>query len=117
MRRPFLWGVFGGRCVDCFCRVCLVVGSSKLQQPEQEQKGAKTWPKASISIEGEGTLGILWALFLGLPCPSLRRCFAVRGPFLWGVSGGRCVEAAGSGAAAGAGAKKELNSGQKHQFL
>ena len=32
-------------------------------------------------------------------------CFAVRQPFLWGVSGGWCVEAAGSGAAAGAGAK------------
>ena len=69
VRRPFLWGVSGGRCVDCFCGVCLVAGASKLQ----DQKGAKTWPKASVSIEGsEGTLGILWTLFWAFPvlhCP------------------------------------------------
>ena len=62
-----------------------MVGASKLQdqeqQPEQEQKGTKTWPKASVSSlylgVSEGTLGILWALFWAFPvlhCPCVSLC-------------------------------------------
>ena len=78
---PLCFAVPEGR----FCGVCLVVVASKMQdqeqQPEQAQKGAKTWPKASVSsfffAVSEGTLGILRALFWAFPV-LLPLCFAVR---------------------------------------
>ena len=68
-------------------------------QPEQEQKGAAKLPKISVLVGvSERRLGTLWTLFWAFPvlhCPCVS------------LSGSRfCREAAGSGAAAGAGAKR-----------
>ena len=110
-----------------FCGVCLVVVALKLQdqeqQPEQEQKGAKTWPKDSKSISFQF---LYWCFrrdvrhslgaFSGLPRRSLPLCFAVREGRFCGV----CLVAGvfelkirrGSRSRS----KKEPKSGQKHQF-
>ena len=79
------------------------------QQPEQEQKGAAKLRKISIFVgDSEGTLGTLWTLFWAFPvlhCPCVS------------LSGSRFSrEAAGSGAAAGAGAKRSCKVAKNINF-
>ena len=104
---------------------CLVVVASKLQdqeqQPEQEQKGAKTWPKDAKSISFQF---LYWCFrrdvrhsfgaFSGLPRPSLPLCVAVREGRFCGVClvvGASKLQEKNSSRSR---SKKELKRGQKH---